>query len=269
MGAVPALFRNSGSWAVIHGAQHCGWVSGLAALVPCQPQPVLPAAARWVLVPCSYPVRCGERTDSTAPCCVHDPLGPIPSSSHPMPPPIGSEDWCSSTRCPQPFPAIQAATALPAAAGPEPGFLLTPILKGNSRWIGRFLETSQTRLRLQTELLLFGKEAQLRPAPAVCAPLPIAHPPPLPPIALTASPRSLSSCIALIPLFWPPSVLLQGAQSPAGTTAPGALGGWTERRVVGFARGMWSELARKQSSPKSHPIIFPNQSTAKTSFRFG
>lgn len=194
---------------------------------------------------------------------------PIPSSSHPMPPPIGSEDWCSSTRCPQPFPAIQAATALPAAAGPEPGFLLTPILKGNSRWIGRFLETSQTRLRLQTELLLFGKEAQLRPAPAVCAPLPIAHPPPLPPIPLTASPRSLSSCIAPIPLFWPPSVLLQGAQSPAGTTAPGALGGWTERRVVGFARGMWSELARKQSSPKSHPIIFPNQSTAKTSFRFG
>lgn len=177
MGAVPALFRNSGSWAVIHRAQHCGWVSGLAALVPCQPQPVLPTAARWVLVPCWYPARCGERTDSTAPCCVHDPLGPIPSSSHPMPPPIGSEDWCSSTRCPQPFPAIQAATALPAAAGPEPGFLLTPILKGNSRWIGRFLETSQTRLRLQTELLLFGKEAQLRPAPAVCAPLPIAHPP--------------------------------------------------------------------------------------------
>lgn len=45
-------------------------------------------------------------------------------------------------------------------------------------------------------------------------------------IPLTASPHSLSSCVAPIPLFWTPSappVLPQVAQGPAGTTAPGAL----------------------------------------------
>lgn len=65
-------------------------------------------------------------------------------------------------RCPpRHFPTLQWAEEGVSCScwSPASHFLIIHTLKWKSRWISCFLDTTQTRMHLQTELLLFWKEA--------------------------------------------------------------------------------------------------------------